>query len=106
MLSFWMKYGGLNHEKYLEKVAGRMEVLHVKDMTLGLLNSSGKTAGTTGTIGEGNIAYPRLLHKAEETGVKVLAIEQDYCDRDPFDCLKDALGALKAVLAEEGGAAR
>ena len=104
--SFWMKYGGLNHEKYLEKVAGRMEVLHVKDVTLGLLDQLGHPGATTGTIGEGNIYYPKLLKKAEETGVKVLAIEQDYCERDPFDCLRDALQALKAVLAEEGGAVR
>ena len=29
-----MRYGGLNHLKYIEKVKGRMDVLHVKDFTL------------------------------------------------------------------------
>ena len=103
--SYWIKYGGLRHETWLEKVAGRMEVLHVKDYTAKLICDTGEVIGKTGTIGEGNIYYPDLLRKAEQTGVKVLAIEQDYCDRDPFECLKDAFHALKRMLAEEGGSA-
>ena len=103
--SYWMKFGGLNHETWLEKVAGRMEVLHVKDFTTGMITNRGRVEGRTGTIGEGNIYYPDLLRKAAKTGVKVLAIEQDFCDRSPFDCLTDAFGTLKQILAEEGGTA-
>lgn len=102
--SYWMKFGGLNHETWLEKVAGRMEVMHVKDFTTGMITNRGRVEGRTGTIGEGNIYYPDLLRKAEQTGVKVLPIEQDFCDRDPFACLKDAFATLKQILAEEGGA--
>ena len=98
--SFWMKYGGLPHEKYMEKVAGRMEVLHVKDFTPMLIGPLGRVAGETGTIGEGNIYYPPLLQAAARTGVQVVAIEQDRCQRDPFACLKDAYGELKRMIAE------
>ena len=102
--SYWMKFGGLNHETWLEKVVGRMEVLHVKDFTTGMITNRGRVEGRTGTIGEGNIDYPDLLRKAQQTGVKVLAIEQDFCDRDPFACVKDAFDRLKALVAEGGAA--
>lgn len=102
--SFWMKYGGLPHAQYMEKVAGRMEVMHAKDFTM-LLLPMGHILGETGTIGEGNIDYPPLLRAAARTGVKVIAIEQDRCARDPFDCLRDAFVQLKRLLNEttEGG---
>ena len=101
--SFWMKYGGLPHEKYMEKVAGRMEVLHAKDHTMMLL-PLGRFVGETGTIGEGNIDYPPLLRAAARTGVRVIAIEQDRCTRDPFDSLRDAFVELKRLIetTEEG----
>lgn len=103
--SFWFKYGGLPHETYLEKVAGRMEVMHAKDFTM-MLMPMGCFLGETGTIGEGNIDYPPLLRTAARTGVKTIAIEQDRCQRDPFDSLRDAFHELKRLIEEtepEGG---
>lgn len=97
--SFWMRYGGINHPKYMEKVAGRMEVLHVKDFTT-RIGYFGECECMTGTIGEGNIDYRPLLEVCQRTGVKYLAIEQDRCLRDPFDCLKDAYVELKRIVEE------
>lgn len=97
--SFWMRYGGINHKKYMEKVSGRMEVLHVKDFTT-RRGYFGETECMTGTIGEGNISYPPLMEVCERTGVKYLAIEQDRCLRDPFDCLKDAFAELTRLTKE------
>ena len=82
-----------------------MDVLHAKDYTLQLL-PLGRFVGETGTIGEGNIDYPPLLRAAARTGVKTIAIEQDRCCRDPFDCLRDAFAELKRLIEtteEEGG---
>lgn len=95
--SFWMKWGGINHIKYIKKVKNRMEVMHVKDYTT-RLDHFHFVEGITGTIGEGNIYYPPILDACEETGVKYLAIEQDRCLRDPFECLEDALVALKQLI--------
>lgn len=97
--SFWMRYGGINHQKYLEKVAGRIEVLHVKDSTP-RQSFCGYAEPYFGTIGEGNIYYPPILDACEKAGVQYLAIEQDYCQRDPFECLKAAMSALKKTIAE------
>ena len=97
--SFWMRYGGLNHHKYLEKAAGRLPVLHVKDSTPRAV-FTGEAEPYFGTIGEGNIDYIPMLDAYEKAGIKYLAIEQDVCQRDPFDCLKDAMAVLKRILAE------
>ena len=104
--TFWMKYGGLPWKTYMRKVAGRMDVLHAKDFTM-LLLPMGNIMGETGTIGEGNIDYRPILREAERTGVRVIAIEQDRCQRDPFDSLRDAFVQLKRLLAEteQGGEA-
>jgi len=67
-----------------------------------MLLPMGHIIGETGTIGEGNIDYRPLLREAERTGVKIIAIEQDRCQRDPFDCLQDAFAELKRLLAETG----
>lgn len=97
--SFWMRYGGINHRKYLEKVAGRTEVLHVKDSTP-RQSFCGDAEPYFGTIGEGTIVYAPILDACEKAGVRYLAIEQDYCQRDPFECLRDAMTALKQAIAE------
>ena len=76
-----------------------MEVLHVKDFTT-RIGYFGECECMTGTIGEGNIDYRPLLEVCQRTGVKYLAIEQDRCLRDPFDCLKDAYVELKRIVEE------
>ena len=71
-----------------------------------MLMPMGRFLGETGTIGEGNIDYPPLLRTAARTGVKTIAIEQDRCQRDPFDSLRDAFHELKRLIEEtepEGG---
>lgn len=98
--SFWMRYGGINHKHFMKKVAGRMEVLHVKDFTT-RTGYFGECECMTGTLGEGNIDYKPLLKTCEDIGVKYLAIEQDRCLRDPFDCLRDAYAELKRIVEEE-----
>ena len=97
--SFWVRYGGINHPKYLDKVKGRIPVIHVKDSTprQGFV---GDAEPYFGTIGEGSINYAPILDACEKAGVRYLAIEQDQCQRDPFECLKAAMIALKKDIAE------
>lgn len=97
--TFWMRYAGLNHLHYIQKVAGRMDVLHVKDFTLEV-DHLGNVFGDTGTLGEGNIDYRPILRACRQAGVRYLAIEQDYCARDPFACMADALAWLNRLIEE------
>ena len=96
--SFWIRYGGLNQAKWLEKVKGRIPVLHVKDSTP-RESFTGEAEPYFGTIGEGNICYAPILDACEKAGVRYLAIEQDVCQRDPFESLKAAMVELKKAIA-------
>jgi sugar phosphate isomerase/epimerase len=48
-------------------------------------------------VGEGNLNWPRILDAAKKAGVEWYIVEQDICERDPFDSLKISLENLKAM---------
>ena len=47
-------------------------------------------------VGEGNLAWDRILPACEAAGVEWYAVEQDVCRRDPFDCLRSSFEFLTA----------
>jgi len=78
--TFWVQAGGGDPAQWIEKLAGRVPVIHLKDFSYGR-----KMA----VIGEGNINFSRVFEKAESAGTKFMLVEQDDCNgEDPFDCLK------------------
>jgi sugar phosphate isomerase/epimerase len=48
-------------------------------------------------IGEGNLDWPSILAAARDAGVKWYIIEQDICQRDPFESLAISLSNLNAM---------
>ena len=48
-------------------------------------------------VGEGNLNWPRILSAAAEAGVEWYIVEQDICQRDPFESLAISLRNLKAM---------
>ena len=47
-------------------------------------------------VGEGNLNWPAILNACRESGVAWYAVEQDICQRDPFDSLAISYRNLKA----------
>lgn len=81
---FWVQKGGGSPLEYIRKVAGRMDVVHFKEMN-----------GTTGNdnvmapIGCGNINWVDIMAACDEIGVKYALIEQDNAvDSDSLECMK------------------
>ena len=81
---YWLAHGGANPQRIVEKCAGRMPVIHIKDKEM-----AGKEP-IMAPIGEGNMDWPNLIPACIESGVEWIAIEQDKCYRDAFDCLKSS----------------
>lgn len=88
----WAYAGGTDPVGYLRQYAGRVPLLHVKDVTV-----SGAERQTV-ELGQGEVPLGAVLHAAQETGVEWLIAEQDHCQRDPmesaaanFDWLRQAL---------------
>ena len=86
--TFWVQAGGGDPAQWLEKLAGRIPVIHLKDFSYGR-----KMA----VVGEGNINFDRVFEKAEAGGTKFMLVEQDDCNgENPFDCLKRSYEYLRS----------
>lgn len=81
---YWVEHAGVNCVRVLERCHGRVPVIHIKDKEV---VAEGPVIAP---IGEGNMDWPHILPACDEAGVNWIAIEQDTCRRDPFDCLKSS----------------
>ena len=90
--TYWVQAGGCNPVDWIRKVAGRMNVVHLKDMTVDGFSP------IFAELGEGNLDWPAIVKTCQETGVKWYAVEQDICRRDPFESLAISLKYLLNLL--------
>ena len=86
---YWLAHGGANPQRIVERCAGRMPVIHIKDKEMD--GNEPRMA----PIGEGNMDWANLIPACLEAGVEWMAIEQDNCYRDAFDCLQSSYDYLK-----------
>ncbi len=68
---------------------GRIPLVHFKDMGI----SGGKQVMTE--VGEGNLNWDAILEACKSSGVLWYIVEQDTCQRDPFESLAISLRNLK-----------
>jgi len=89
---YWIEHAGLNCVHILKRAPGRVPVIHIKDKEV----VEGKNETRIAPIGEGNLDWDRILPACREAGVEWIAVEQDQCYRDPFDCLQSSIEFLRA----------
>jgi sugar phosphate isomerase/epimerase len=90
--TYWITHGGGDPTAWIDKVAGRIPCLHLKDMGM---NSDRQQFMME--VGEGNLNWPAILKSAKSAGVKWYIVEQDTCYRDPFDSLEISLKNLRQM---------
>ena len=87
----WVANAGCDVRAWLEKLAGRVDILHLKDLKV-LFADEGKWSVRQQLceIGNGNLNWEGILKTAEATGVKHIVVEQDgaWIDGDPFKSLE------------------
>lgn len=78
----WITRGGGSPVAWIEKVAGRMPVVHIKDFAVSREDGSPYFC----EIGEGNLDWPSINRACEKTGVEYMIVEQDreVPERDIF----------------------
>lgn len=91
--TYWVQHGGGDVRYWIEKLSGRIDILHLKDM-----GKNSETQFIT-EVGNGNLYWEGILEAAEKAGVKYYVIEQDTCPGNPFDSLKQSVGYLKQFMA-------
>lgn len=92
--TYWVQHGGGDPAAWIDKVRGRIPVVHFKDM--GVKNGQ----SVMFEVGEGNLNWPRIIEACKGAGVEYYAVEQDTCYRDPFESLGISLRNLKAMGLE------
>ena len=83
----WVAGGGADVTDWMEKLAGRIDILHLKDLYL--KQEDGKNLPWMAEIGYGNLAWDKIMATAEKIGVKYYVVEQDNAFHGtPFNSLK------------------
>ncbi len=90
--TYWLQHGGRDVRHWLETMAGRVDILHLKDMGF---NQDGPFITE---IGNGGIWWEGVLETAKKAGVKYFVVEQDTWPGDPFDSIKQSAAYLKRFV--------
>ena len=90
---YWAQHAGCDPSSILVKNRGRVPVIHIKDKEV-----TAETGPVMAPIGEGNLDWAAILEAGGTAGVRWLAVEQDECRRDPFDCLTSSLRYLQNLV--------
>ena len=86
--TYWVQVGGGDPAQWLERLSGRVPIIHLKDYSYG---------PTMSVVGEGNLNFDRIFEKAEAAGTNYMLVEQDNCNgEDPFDCLERSYRYLRS----------
>ncbi len=89
--TYWIQHGGGDPADWIRKVAGRIPLVHLKDMTI--VNREQVMA----EVGAGNLNWPEILRACRAAGVQWYLVEQDTCARDPFESLAISFENLKQM---------
>lgn len=93
----WVQVGGGDVRHWIEKLAGRIDILHIKDC-MSFKGEDGKVRQTMTEVGNGNLWIEGIVDTADKTGVKYYVVEQDTCPGDPFDSIKQSADYLKKLI--------
>ena len=86
---YWVQAGGGDPLEWIRKVAGRMDVVHFKEMVGQLPTKESPTMTRMAPVGEGNLHWPAIMAACDEIGVKYAFVEQDNAvETDPLGCMK------------------
>jgi len=81
--TYWVQYGGGNPAAWIEKLSGRVPVLHCKDYVVQPPDSP-----RYAEVGYGNLDWSAIIAAAEKAGTEWFVVEQDTCPGDPFESIR------------------
>ncbi len=94
--TYWVQYGGGDVIDYIERLAGRIECIHLKDYKI-VRDENGVTAPAYAPLGVGNLNFKRIIEAAKKSGTKYFIVEQDdaFSYPDPFEQVRISADFLK-----------
>lgn len=88
--TYWIKKGGQDPVSYINKFAGRVPQLHMKDMD--------KDDGSFAEVGQGCLDIKAIVSTALESGARWIIVEQDACKRPALESAKISFDKLKSLM--------
>lgn len=100
----WVQRGGQNPVKWIKKLEGRADIVHLKDFRINTEAGSRfckerrPECVEFAEIGEGNLDFEEIIQTCIDTGVKYMPIEQDRTyDKTSFEALATSMKNIKAM---------
>jgi len=92
----WVAAGGADVRAWMERLAGRIDILHLKDLEATKVANARSPEFNVTEIGNGNLYWDGIMETAEKIGVKYYVVEQDNNFKGtPFDSLRMSAEYLK-----------
>ena len=91
--TYWVARGGRSAHEMIDDLAGRVQVVHLRDFAL-RRTLFGLAAGNA-ALGSGNLDFNRIVNSAVEHGVHYMAIEQ--ATSAPFEQVASSVAHLKRL---------
>ncbi len=76
--TYWVQYGGGSPVTFIEKLSGRVPVLHCKDYVV-----EAPDKPRFAEVGAGNLDWQAIITAAEKAGTEWFVVEQDTCRATP-----------------------
>ena len=95
---FWVKAGGVDPVKLIDRLKGRVSQLHLKDLKKGLQlpNYGQLDKGAFKELGNGSIAMEPIIEAAGRAGVAHCHVEQDHSPA-PLESIGQSMQHLKSL---------
>ncbi len=86
---YWAAYAGFDPAALIGEFAGRVPLVHLKDMTAG--------RRTFAEVGHGTLDIPAVLAAADTAGADWFVVEQDICERSPLESVQMSYEYLRGL---------
>jgi len=100
--TYWCQHGGIDVRAMIERLAGRIDILHLKDMeaAVSYTLADGRVVFAPGIteVGSGNINFAEIIPLAEKCGVQYFVVEDDRAPStgDSMAAVKKSADYIKA----------
>lgn len=82
--TYWLQYGGVDVCATIDRLAGRVECLHLKDYKIsGDADDLGTYRPLITSVGDGNLDFAPIIDRARQGGTQYFLVEQDNAVERP-----------------------
>jgi len=85
----WVHKAGVDPAEYIRKYAGRLPLVHLKDMAV--VDGEVQTV----ELGKGEVNLAAIAAAAKEAGSEWLIVEQDHCANPPLESVATSIGWIR-----------